>query len=785
MAKRARKSDAAAGAKSKAAGKKPTKAGRKAVPAPNLPSGVQQGATTTGDITVNDATSPGDSANLMQRMLLQMERMLNLLERNLAAGAPPPAGPAGTGVPVAAPAGAPAPAGGPPGARLLKDFRTTVQQLNPQERAQLIDAALFMLEQVYVHLPLKRAMHAIDPIQALKILKQRSSTLSERSFHDEMIAIFHSLRDLHTNYVLPASYQNQTAFLPFLVEEFFDGAPPVRNYVVTKLLPGATYPDFQPGVLLKYWNGTPIDRVVEMNAQREAGSNEDARHARGLEALTIRPMGLTAPPDEDWVVVGYESNGKPREHRFDWQVFVPPPSPTGINLSAAGPEVARILGVDARTEAVRRARKALFSPASVAAEQRMAVAALNAGLPTVAPNAPAAGAPAPAATQMGVDFQTESVRRSKKALFFPEAMAMEKQMDVAVKAAAGAAPVLPNVSLMPDVFAFQTVQHPRGPLGYIRIYTFMVNDEDAFVTEFIRIARLLPSNGLILDVRGNGGGNILAGERLLQVLTPRRIEPERFHFINGPITLELCGPASGPYGLPRWAPSIQLGIETGENYSQGFALEDVDDYNRLGQQYQGPVVLIIDALCYSTTDIFTAGFQDHKIGKILGVHQHTGAGGANVWEYRLLGQVLPNRFGPLPQGATFRVALRRTTRVGDHAGVPVEDLGVQPNELYSMTRRDVLQDNVDLIQKAADMVTAERVHSLSGQAAPGQSRQVQIRGQNVSRVDVYSNDRPATTGDLTNGQLTLDLPAWVQVPGALELRGFDGDDLAVIGRVEL
>src|SRR5262249_36164393 len=158
--------------------------------------------------------------------------------------------------------------------------------------------------------------------------------------------------------------------------------------------------------------------------------------------------------------------------------------------------------------------------------------------------------------------------------------------------------------------------------------------------------------------------------------------PERFHFINSPVTVKLCGPASAPYGLPRWAPSIELAIETGETYSQGFALEDIEDYNRLGQQYQGPVVLIIDALCYSTTDIFTAGFQDHKIGQILGVHEHTGAGGANVWEYRMLGQILPDCFGPLPKGTTFRVALRRTTRVGDHAGVPVEDPGVTPNEFH-------------------------------------------------------------------------------------------------------
>ena len=44
-------------------------------------------------------------------------------------------------------------------------------------------------------------------------------------------------------------------------------------------------------------------------------------------------------------------------------------------------------------------------------------------------------------------------------------------------------------------------------------------------------------------------------------------------------------------------------------------------------------MLVTDAFCYSTTDIFAAGFQDHEIGTILGCHDNTGAGGANVWDH--------------------------------------------------------------------------------------------------------------------------------------------------------
>src|SRR4030095_11369431 len=89
----------------------------------------------------------------------------------------------------------------------LPEFLGTAGELTFDERELIIEQALVMLEELYVHLPLKRAMHAIDPIQRLKLLKRRHSKLSERAFHDEMISIYVHLRDLHTNYVLPFPFR--------------------------------------------------------------------------------------------------------------------------------------------------------------------------------------------------------------------------------------------------------------------------------------------------------------------------------------------------------------------------------------------------------------------------------------------------------------------------------------------------------------------------------------------------------------------------------------------------
>ena len=169
----------------------------------------------------------------------------------------------------------------------------------------------------------------------------------------------------------------------------------------------------------------------------------------------------------------------------------------------------------------------------------------------------------------------------------------------------------------------------------IRIWTFAPEDRDesidhflqTFSSEFIRLLDELPKDGLIIDVRGNGGGIILAGEQLLQLLTPAVIEPERMQFINTPLNLSIVrrhspSPFSG-FDLSPWLDSMEEAVRTGATYSRAFPITPPADANEIGQRYHGPVVLITDALCYSTTDIFAAGFQDHEIGVIIGIDNNS------------------------------------------------------------------------------------------------------------------------------------------------------------------
>lgn len=582
----------------------------------------------------------------------------------------------------------------------LSDFLKGAGTLTLAERRLLVDQAALLIEQNYAHLPLKVAMHAVNPVQRLRLLaarleRQTKATMGpEWAFHAEMSEIFHSVRDLHTNYLLPLPFAGKIAYLPFLVEEYQTASGP--RFVVSHLMQGFGAPGFGVGAEITHWAGMPIARAVDLNANRFAGSNPAARRTRGVESLTVRSLRIHLPPDEEFVLVGYRGlDNTPRELRQSWLVV--------DNLPPL---------VDSQ-------------------------------------------AATPAAAAQGLDLGADEVARGKRLLFAPHTLG----------AAAAQGADIP--SGMPGIFRARAVTTPAGNFGHIRIFSFGVQDPEAFVAEFVRLIELLPQNGLIVDVRGNGGGHIFASEFLLQALTPRRITPEPVQFTCTALNLRICRRhKDNPAGidLGPWYPSLEQATETGAAFSAAYPITPEGGANAIGQRYHGPVVLITDARCYSATDIFAAGFQDHAIGPVIGVDDNTGAGGANVWTHGLLKQLLelpaPDSGSPykaLPKQADMRVSIRRTLRVGARAGTPVEDLGVTPDIRHQLTRNDVLVGNTDLLTRAGQVLAALPVRKLQVNAAPaaGGKLKITLAVQGLDRADVYVDGRPFTSIDIAGTSATL------------------------------
>ena len=626
--------------------------------------------------------------------------------------------------------------------RTVPAFRQSIDAqagLTTTQRRRLIEQATILIRDIYTHLPLKRAMHAVDPLQRLSLLAPRAAGFTNTEFQAELLDIFKELRDLHTNYSLPAPFDLQVAFLGILVEQYFENGE--RKWMVSKVAEHlVTDATLVPGVEITHWNGMPIDAAVWRNADKEAGSNLSARLARGLENLTLRFMRASFPPDEDWVTLTYVSGANSVETRLDWQVFDTfgeilsgAADPSGLFEDLTVP-LRYLVGVDERGEQLRRARKMLFNRDAVSEAKRVAK-------------------------------YKGKVPRSTKRL--------------------AEANIIPTSR--PDEITARTVDTASGTFGYVRLWTFHMEDDDinAFVNEFIRILRdEMPPEGLIIDVRGNGGGFVIASEFLLQLLTPRHITPEPAQFIATPGTLDL---ASGNSQFADWLPSLQQAVSTGAPYSAGIPLSPEDIVNNFGQIYFGPIVLVTDAYCYSACDMFAAGFQDHEIGQILGVDEATGAGGANVVTHSMLrGDWNGGPLEPLPGGARMRISFRRTLRVGARNGEPVEDLGVIRDVAHDMTRNDLLNGNADLLDAAGAILAAGTPRRFDiSLSAVGQQLRIEVDATNVASADVYVNERPVTqSATIQNGSAVIDIPP----PGSgarLRIEGFQGGNLVARRKLRL
>jgi len=635
--------------------------------------------------------------------------------------------------------------------------------------------------------------------------------------------IFNSVRDLHTSYQLPRPYRDYIAYLPFEVAPFYKDNR--RRYLVTRVAPGYVFADssFGPGAELLYWNGMAIE-AIRANAEQTAGSNDAARHARGVSALTIRPMNTALPPDADFVDLEFVPRGidvndqaARRSMRQQWFVRYAPTTVGGIAAVASAPLIAVPPSTQSPPPAPAPASTTPPSGITFAAQSSVdfgrestsrssdlifSAPPTPTSPPSTPPSVPNSSAESASiapdlrlAAVLGLDIGTDAVREARQLIFESSTLREAQRANIGdeVFAPLGSASpgsvddTVTGVEVSVKVpwnaaFRCRTVDINGVTYGHIQIRTFYVEDADGFVQEFVRILEQMPSNGLILDVRGNGGGSIWAAERLLQTLAPIEIEPERMQFIVTPGTLDLSrnNPAESQIPLDVWLPSLEEAVETGSIYSHAFPLTTKESCNTIGQKYYGPVVLIVDGNCYSATDIFTAGFQDHRIGKILGVSANTGAGGANVWEHWLLNQILPSGWGlkPLPNQAGMRVAIRQCLRVGPRSGALLEDFGVLPDAVHQTQREDVMEGDRILLARAAEFLAEEPTRSikvtmgLADPANPG-LRQLIIETLGLKRLDFHVDDRPQGSLNLqTDGAGKANLTPSAQMGALLRLTGY-------------
>ena len=600
--------------------------------------------------------------------------------------------------------------------------------LSLADRQLIVQQALILLEQNYALLPFKVARYGINPLQRLRLMQTRLSRAdqpeleSEWRFHSELVDIFNSLRDLHTRYALPRPFNKAVAALPFLLKEFTEDGR--RRYLVGRRRADQAElgnETFHFGVEVTHWNGVPIARAIERFAERMPGSNPAARHARAVEWFTVRSLAFGPPPDEEWVVIRYiDRQNHVQTIEQVWTVRPIVPSPPGSGAAAVALSVP--IGIDVEGELVARLRTALFAPEFTQAEESGKRVALG-------PD--------------GIDVAPE----------------------------------------MSTVFEARRVTAGGRVFGHLRIRTFVPTASGVvgFVREFIRLLGELPQDGLVLDIRGNLGGAAAASELSLQALTARPIEPEPAQFAATMLNLRVCRANDD---LADWLPSMERALESGAPQSAAIPFAYTAVLDAVPQSYFGPIVLVTDARCYSAADVFAAGFQDNRIGLVLGIHGNTGAGGGNIWWMKDLLEALPAAqdfpFRPLPGGADMSIVIRRLLRVGRSAGIPLEDYGVIPDQQHAVTRNDIMNEDADLMDAAAGLLgqgVPRRFDVVLSEAGGELTASFAVLG--IDRADVDVDGRPRLTVDLGGN------PGPVVVPGAgaprsVRVVGYDGGQLAAV-----
>lgn len=521
--------------------------------------------------------------------------------------------------------------------------------LSVTQRHDLIDVWITMFSDVYVHYTQKRSLYGFDPIRALLALRRQIPYLDSPEFLRELTLLINHLRDQHTQLYVDAAEANLTSYvaaLPFLVEVF--GPYRAPTYVVTKVTDDIKDADFTVGARLTTWNGVPFGRTVDLYAETLTGGRPDARRARALETLTQRPLRHLPPPDELWVNIGYRLPADPPEEPDRDVRFEWRAIQPAKAITADGLIALRTRrAIDATSEAARRARKLLFATALWDTD--------------TATNRPAAKADDWIATPFA------------------------------------------------DAIAARRIKTSHGTFGYLRLWTFDVDNTSRYVEAVAAVLRQLPRKGLIIDLRSNPGGVINATEQLLQLFVPQAILPARFALRATPAMVDIVDADGNGADLADWATSTRLAHELGEEFSQHLPISNPNHFTDRSRVYRGPVVAVVNPNTFSCGDLFAAGISDYGIGQIISIGEGTGAGGANVWTsddiqyaYYAARRPLP----PIPPGIRFTISVRRMTRSGESAGLAVEDIGVKGDEGYDMTETDLIDGNTGLAEFCTKLLIA-------------------------------------------------------------------------------
>lgn len=585
-------------------------------------------------------------------------------------------------------------------------------ELTKEEKENLLSSVQTIFNDFYVNRLQKISDYKYD---ALKEANKLNINMTSENLLRNTMAIFMNIRDLHTGFIYPMPARCIIGGFPLTVSLAYDQNGKNEKLIISSKL--TKRPNFDLQKDIENFNGLQIkdeiisitnlglegvtktelsskDAIVELG-KVSRGANEDAFKTRAVQKFFSRNGAYMKPPEGRFSIkVKKASDGKVVTYSFPWIITK--------------------------------------STASICSEN----------LPNTIVNANI-----PESDLKRTNFITTNNN------FY--AMKYNKtNMEESFKDLYSTTNI--NTNIQPVI-----VERDDKKFAIVRINSFMPSgDYDIYsylearkkIDEEVNGLRKFISDnkdnidGVILDVRGNGGGYGSFPQLIANMFTTKfvknmnmrplvsqtnrdtfyNLEMSRYYSRKGttdalssPIldTVHEMNKLIHDKFLKVQVNKRELLLEPGDRY-------DGDENDALPPSYtkedteilkpiltEKPIAVLTNSNCYSACDMFTSLFKDYKIARIFGETRHTGGGGANVIEWKdflipvvvddkgTKTSIIPNG-KQLPKGSEIRFAWNKIKRENTSKYEQyIEGIGVIADYVYKPTSEDIVNNDKIIFDK--------------------------------------------------------------------------------------
>lgn len=315
------------------------------------------------------------------------------------------------------------------------------------------------------------------------------------------------------------------------------------------------------------------------------------------------------------------------------------------------------------------------------------------------------------------------------------------------------------------------ISNSHGNFGYIRLNSFIPATSNTIVIAEIRrllLGELADTDGLIFDVRNNGGGYIYLADVLPQLFSREDAQVLKFRLLNNGLNYRIYNETSVGEMEPVFLKVVNDANGNGKTFTGQAQLTPSSAANLMGQAYYKPVGVLANARSYSATDSFACSMQDNNAACIFGEDPKTGAGGATVMEHSFFNLIGPaDVFQPLPLDHAMRVAWMQAIRFGKHQGRLIEDFGCSADVNASLRAEDLVSGGAGqlegITEKLKEMAeqykaTVRGEGNVSSICLPKQDASYVVFVKHTPVVDTFINGELQASQKVDAGALELRVP---------------------------